>query len=54
MFRIKRVHYPGALYSTWLKITRMVLSCPLTDYGHVNGHDRTILVIFSQVLYKAP
>ena len=21
---------------------------------HVNGHDRTILVIFSQALYKAP
>jgi len=25
-----------------------------TDLVHVNGHDRTILVIFSQALYKAP
>jgi len=25
-----------------------------TDLVHVNGHDRIILVIFSQVLYKAP
>ena len=25
-----------------------------TNHEHVNGHDRIILVIFSQVLYKAP
>jgi len=25
-----------------------------TDLVHVNGHDRMILVIFSQALYKAP
>jgi hypothetical protein len=25
-----------------------------TDPVHVNGHDRIILVIFSQALYKAP
>ena len=25
-----------------------------TDIVHVNGHDRIILVIFSQALYKAP
>ena len=25
-----------------------------TNYVHVNGHDRTITVIFSQTLYKAP
>jgi len=25
-----------------------------TDHVRVNGHDRTILVIFSQELYKAP
>ena len=24
------------------------------DLAHVNGHDRIILVIFSQALYKAP
>jgi len=25
-----------------------------TDLFHVNGHDRIILVIFSQALYRAP
>jgi len=25
-----------------------------TDLVHVNGHNRIILVIFSQILYKAP
>jgi len=28
--------------------------CHNTGLVHVNGHDRTILVIFSQALYKAP
>jgi len=27
---MKRIHHQGALYSAWLKITRMILSCPLT------------------------
>ena len=26
----------------------------VTDLVHVNGHDRIILVIFNQALYKAP
>jgi len=30
------------------------ICCHNTDIIHVNGHDRTILVIFSQALYKAP
>ena len=30
------------------------ICCHNTDLVHINGHDRTILVIFSQVLYKAP
>jgi hypothetical protein len=30
------------------------ICCRNTDLVHVNGHDRTILVIFSQALYKAP
>jgi len=34
---------------TW---TRLVLHN--TDPVHVNGQDRLILVIFSQILYKAP
>ena len=29
-FGSQRVHHQGALYSAWLKITRMILSCPLT------------------------
>jgi len=30
MFRITEIHYQGALHSVWLKITKMILSCPLT------------------------
>ena len=30
------------------------ICCHNTDPVHVNRHDRTILVIFSQTLYKAP
>jgi len=30
------------------------ICCHNTDLVHVNGHDRTILVIFSQALYKVP
>ena len=33
---------------------RLRICCYNTDLVHVNGHDRTILVIFSQTLYKAP
>jgi hypothetical protein len=33
---------------------RVRIRCHNTDHVHVNGHDRTILVIFSQTLYKAP
>jgi len=29
-FGSQRIHHQGALYSDWLKITRMILSCPLT------------------------
>jgi len=32
----------------------VTICCHNTDHVHVNGHDRTILVIFSQALYKAP
>jgi len=33
---------------------RVTMCCHNTDLVHVNGHDRIILVIFSQVLYKTP
>jgi len=32
----------------------MAACCHNTDLVHVNEHDRIILVIFSQTLYKAP
>jgi len=34
-------------HAQWVRIC-----CHNTDLVHVNGHDRTILVIFSQALYK--
>ena len=33
---------------------RVTICCHNTDLVHVNGHNRIILVIFSQALYKAP
>ena len=33
---------------------RVTICCHNTDLVHVNGHDRIILVIFSQALYKTP
>jgi len=33
---------------------RVTICCHNTDLFHINGHDRIILVIFSQALYKAP
>jgi len=42
--------------SSWSLVhaQRVTICCHNTDLAHVNGHDRTILVIFSQALYKAP
>jgi len=33
---------------------RVRICCHNTDHVHVKGHDRIIVVIFSQALYKAP
>jgi len=33
---------------------QVTICCHNTDLVHINGHDRIILVIFSQALYKAP
>ena len=53
----------GALYSAWLKLTIMVLSCPRnhgqiccrnTDYVRINGHDRTITVILAKHCIEFP
>ena len=74
MFRITDDPSSGSLVQCLAKkITRMILSCPLTWTGSVlwqrivtvvcvcvcsslywKAHDRFILVIFSQALYKAP
>ena len=45
-FGSQRIHHQGALYSAWLKITRMVLSCPLTWTNKIefSGHLRVCTV----------
>ena len=35
----QRIHHQGALYSVWLKITRMILSCLLTWTRSVLWHN---------------
>jgi len=40
--------------SLYMKAQRVTICRHNTDLVHVNEHDRIILVIFSQTLYKAP
>ena len=40
--------------ANYTHVQRVRICCHNTDHVHVNGHDRTVLLIFSQVLYKAP
>ena len=60
MFRITEDPSSGSLYSACLKITRMILSCRIrirchnTDHVHVNGHDRTIIVILAKYCIRLP
>ena len=77
MFCITEDPSSGSLIKCLAKITRMVLSCPLTwtwsvlwqhivtrcaptlcchntDHIHVNGHDRTILVILAKHFIRLP
>jgi len=42
------------IYSELHTSTTVRIYCHNTDLAHVNGHDRIILVIFNQALYKAP
>jgi len=57
---VDKVHcslYMKALPSYTVNYThaqRDRICCHNTDLVHVNGHDRIILVIFSQALYKSP
>ena len=37
-----------------IRYSCVTICCHNTDLVHVNGHDRIILVIFSQALYKTP
>jgi len=56
MFRITEDPSPGSLVQHLAKNYKdgSIVSVDMDEYVHVNGHDRTILVIFGQVLYKAP
>ena len=38
----------------YIHAQRFRICCHNTDLVHVNGHDRIILVIFIEALYKAP
>jgi len=53
MFRITKDPSSGSLVQYLAKITRMVLSCPLT-WTYVNGHDRTILAILAKYRIRLP
>jgi len=47
----------GVMVSNTVNYThaqRVRICCHNTDLVHVNGHDRIVLVIFSQALYKVP
>ena len=48
------VHCVPSYTVNYTHAQRVRICCRNTDLVHVNGHDRTILVIFSQALYKAP
>jgi len=77
MFHITEDPSSGSLIKCLAKITKMILSCPLTwtwlvlrqrivtcctrticrrntDYVHVNGHDRTSLVILARHFIRLP
>jgi len=44
-----------SLYTVnYTHVQLVTICCHYTDLVHVNGHDRIILVIFTQALYKAP
>jgi len=53
MFRITQDPSSGSLVQS-THAQRVRICCHNTGLVHANGHDRIILVIFSQALYKAP
>ena len=60
MFRITEDPSSGSLLQCLAKITkfwqvvRVTIRCHNADYVHVNGHDRTILVILAKRCIKLP
>ena len=46
--------YRKAYTVNYTHAQRVRIYCHNTDLAHVNGHDRIILVMFSQALYKTP
>ena len=47
--------YEGTSYTVnYTHAQRVTICCHNTDPVHVNRHDRIIVLIFSQALYKAP
>jgi len=57
MDKVGVMSFRNAVSSYTVKYThaqRVRICCHNTDLVHVNGHERIILVIFSQSLYKAP
>ena len=55
MFQIAEDPSSGSLVQCLGKLAQQVrICCHNTDLVHVNEHDRIILVIFIQALYKAP
>ena len=45
--------YMKALKVNYTHTQRVKICCHNADLVHVNGHDKLILMIFSQALYKA-
>ena len=45
---------PSSYTVNYTHAQRVTICCHNTELVHVNRHDRIILVIFSQALYKAP
>ena len=52
-YRVNCTHAPPYTVN-YTHAQQVRICCHNTDLVHVNGHDRIILVIFSEALYKAP
>ena len=50
---VQRIRVPSYTVN-YTRAQRVRICCHNINLVHVNGHDRIILVIFNQALYKAP